>query len=183
MKKAWRFLGILLVVVFVPGCADNPQTITHDMIVFWNEVCDNMLKATDEETAKKLLEVQFKVLEKKHETIRLRAEKKFTNFDKDDAMDVENALMDFKVEIEAVEQRLKNTKERVLAIIAQMPNPDSCINLKKIANWADSGKKVFNVQDYGKYMPNLRTKDVKPKQLGKGLVPARPNFEFKKQAP
>ena len=47
----------------------NSQLAHSRLFVFWNEVCDNMLRATDEETAKGLLKVQFKILEKKQEKL------------------------------------------------------------------------------------------------------------------
>ncbi len=184
MKSTGRLFGGLLLMTAIAGCADGPQPIVHDLVVFWNEVCDNTLKATDEETAKKLLEVEFKLLDAKCDALKARCQKVITNYDKDDAIGLENALMDYKIEIEAVEKRLLNARERIEKIRAAAPSPDDTPNLKKIMTWPDT-RKTFHQYDYGKYMPNLRVRkdqeaNIIPKQLARGLVPARPNIELKK---
>ena len=181
MNTLGRFLAVGFLLAAISGCADTSQLLVHDLVVLWNEVCDNMLKATDEETAKKLLEVQFKVLEKKYDSVKARCEKKFMNFEKDDAIDLEDTLMDFRIEIEAVEKRLQNAKERVEKIIAAAPDPDKTVNLKKIASWVDT-KARFNTINYGSFTPNVQVADFKeitPKQVGFKLMPAQAKFQEK----
>src|SRR3954470_970804 len=118
MRQRWRLAAVLQITAAIAGCADGPPALVHDLVVFWNEVCDNMLKATDEESAKKLLEVQFKLLDAKFESLKARTEKLFINgYDKQEALALEDSLMDYRRECEAVAIRLDKSKERVEKIM------------------------------------------------------------------
>src|SRR5262245_34335904 len=125
MRKAWRCCLIGLLLTAVPGCGDSPQILVHDMLVFWNEVCDNILRANDNATAKELVDVQFKILEKKHEKIKDRFEKRFRDLDKATAKELDNALLDYYYEIRDTNARVTNTLKRLDAVIQANRDKDT----------------------------------------------------------
>jgi hypothetical protein len=174
MKRALRFLAVFLVLVGAAGCGENHHLLTHDLVVFWNEVCDNMLRATDDESAKDLLKVQFKLLEKRQDTLRKRAENRAKEIDKADATDLEDALVDYYYEILATEKRLAKCQDILNGIIAATPSHQ---HLEQVRDWPTS-KREFDKIYIGKYQP---TEKDQPKQFGTGLVLKRPNFDFSKK--
>ena len=119
MKLTCRCLALFVLLTAIPGCGDSPDTIVHDILVFWNEVCDNMLRATDEPTAKDLLAVQFKQLEEKHKSFEPRI-KKITDNMKTflEAKELDNALVDHYYEMKATDQRIRNTQKLLDKLIA-----------------------------------------------------------------
>jgi len=179
MKKARCFLPILLVLVGVSGCGDAPNVLVHDLLVFWNEVCDNMLRATNEETAKELLKVQFKLLDKKYEVLKDRVTKRLKDLTKDEAKELENALLDYYYEIKATEERLENRQKGLQALISGTTDHAS---LTKILNWPES-KRDFNKISLDKYMPTRADQldPNRPTQFGNGLVMARPQLKPRQQ--
>jgi hypothetical protein len=173
MKKARGFLAALLVLVGVSGCGENSHLLVHDLLVFWNEVCDNMLRATDEETAKGLLKVQFKILKKKQEKLYDRATNCLRDVGKEEAKDLETGLLDYYDEIVATEERLKNCVKNLNKIIESSSEHDS---LAKIRDWPKD-MKTFSGLTLGRYTPTSNLQDpARPKQFGVGLVPMYPQL-------
>jgi hypothetical protein len=174
MKKAWRYLAVFSILAGLSGCADGPHLVVHDLVVFWNEVCDNMLKATNEDIAKDLVKVEFMLLDKKFEKIKERVERISREFGKAEANDLEDAFLDYCDEIEATEKRLTNCQARLKAIIDASSSHD---NLAKILDWP-AKRKAFHTIALGDYMPVKDLKDpLRPKQFGNGMFPARPQFK------
>jgi hypothetical protein len=171
MKFACRCLVVFGILTNIPGCSDNAGVITHDMLVFWNEVCDNMLRATDEDSAKEVLDVHFKILEEKHKKFDDRIKKLTDNMDKLDAKDLDNALIDYYYEMKATSQRITNTQKILDGIMRNTKGPTT--NLKAVRDWPDAKKKFGTVQ-LGKFNPDETNK------FGGGLVLPRPQFTKKK---
>ena len=171
MKKAGRLVALFLALTGVAGCGESPQLLTHDLLVFWNEVCDNMVRATNEEKAADLLKVQFKILSKKHENLKERFDKRLKDLRKPDAAELEDALIDYYDEIMATETRLKNCQLRLQKIIDATPNHDE---LAKVRDWPNS-KKIFNQVPLLEFTPRKGDANY-PKQFGTGLVPLRPQL-------
>jgi hypothetical protein len=185
MKKARGFLATLLVLVGVSGCGENSHVLVHDLLVFWNEVCDNLLRATDDEKAKDMLAVQFKVLKKKHEKLYERTTNCFKDVGREEAKDLEATLLDYHEEIVATDERLKNCVARLKKTIDSTSEND---HLTKILEWLKD-KKTFGGVGLGKYTPTTDSQDpAAPKQFGVGLLPKYPQFtqsqpKLKKQQP
>jgi len=148
----------------------------HDLLVFWNEVCDNMLRATDDDTAKELLKVQFKLLEKKHEQYCERIQKRLQLVDSKEAKGIDEALVDYYFEILATEKRLANCQDRLDTMIKNAP--DHHEYLKKIKDWPESKKRVILEMErqLGDYKPD-KDDAFCPKQFGNGIVLSRPQFK------
>jgi hypothetical protein len=175
MKKAGRLAALFLVLSGVAGCGESPQVLTHDLVVFWNEVCDNMVRATSEEKAGELLKVQFKLLGKKQETLKERFEKRLKDLKKDDAKELDEALLDYYDEIVATEKRLKNCQSYLQKIIDATP---SHAELVKVRDWPNS-KKVFNQVPLLDFEPRKGDPNCpKDDHFFTGMVPKRPQFTF-----
>jgi hypothetical protein len=175
MKKTGRLVMFFLVITGVAGCGESPSLLIHDLLVFWNEVCDNMVRATNEETAAELLKVQFKLLSKKQERLKERLDNRFRDVKKPDATELEEGLLDYYDEIVATETRLKNCQMRLQKIIDVTPNHDE---LTKVKDWPNS-RKTFSLVPLQDYTPRKEDPTC-PKQFGTGLVPMRPQFTFAK---
>jgi hypothetical protein len=130
-----------------------------------------MIRATDEETAKDLVKVQFKLLSKKYDKLHDRIEKAAREIDKANARELENALLDYYYEIDATNKRLENCVKRLDNLIQADP---SHVNLTAIRKFAD--KADFDKISLGDWMPNKGYKAApgEPHQFSHGLVPARP---------
>ena len=134
------------------------------MLVFWNEVCDNMLRVKDEKTATALYTVQFKVLGKKQEDIKKRAEEKLKEMKTSvEAKELDAALIDSYDEILAIQKRLKECTER-LEQVKKNAEGDTT-HIKAIQIWYKD-KMEFGINP-GQFKAH-------PKWDMKGLVPKRP---------
>jgi hypothetical protein len=130
-----------------------------------------MIRATDEETAKGLVKVQFKLLGKKYEKLHDRIEKAAREIDKANARQLEDALLDYYYEIEATSKRLENCVKRLDDIIKANPSHDNLTVIRKFADKAD-----FDKISLGDWMPKKGYKAApgEPHEFSHGLVPARP---------
>jgi hypothetical protein len=168
-----RTVVVLFLLAAVAGCGDSPQVMVHDVLVFWNETCDNMLKATDEERAKELLKVQFKMLDKRYFKIKERMDKFGQAMKKEDAKELESVLLDYYHETVATNERLMNCQKRLEQVIANSPEHDA---LSQILKWSES-KKDFDKTALGDFQPTKGAPALsEAKKKGQGLVPPWPQF-------
>jgi uncharacterized protein YabN with tetrapyrrole methylase and pyrophosphatase domain len=176
MKKAGRLAALFLLLTGVSGCGESTHLLMHDLLVFWNEVCDNMVRATNEETAADLLKVQFKLLGKKQENLQERVTKRFMDFKKAEAIELEEALLDYCDEIKATEKRLESCQKRLQNIIDVTP---SHAELAKVRDWPNN-RKVFDKVSLMDFTPRKDDANYPKPIIKTGLVPPRPQFTFAK---
>jgi hypothetical protein len=150
MMKAGRLVALFLALTGVTGCGESPHLLTHDLLVFWNE---------------------FKLLGKKHENLKERFDKSLKDMKRPEAIELEDALIDYYDEIVATETRLKNCQLRLQKIIDVTPNHDE---LAKVRDWPNS-KKIFHQVPLLDFTPRKGDANY-PKQFGTGLVPMRPQL-------
>jgi hypothetical protein len=124
MRKALTSVAAFVLLTNVAGCGDTPEVLVHDLLVFWNEIADNQLRATDNDTAKQLMETNFKALKARHSSIKERMEKRFLTLEKDKELkkDLQFALCDYYEEARATAQRLHSVRKRMDVIIAAISN-------------------------------------------------------------
>jgi hypothetical protein len=126
MRKALTSVAAFVLLTSVAGCGDTPEVLVHDLLVFWNEVADNQLRATNNDTAKELLETNFKALKARHGSIKERMEKKFNTLKKDKDMqkDLKYALLDYYDECVGTAKRLHSIRKRMDVMIAAISRED-----------------------------------------------------------
>jgi hypothetical protein len=171
-KKAGRLAAFFLLLTGVSGCGESQHLLMHDLLVFWNEVCDNMVRATNEETAADLLKVQFNLLGKKHENLQTRLTNYFKDFKKPEAIELENALLDYCDEIKATEKRLENCQMHLQKIIDVTPSHNE---LLKVRDWPNS-RKIFDKVSMMEFAPVKGDANCPKPIIKTGLVPQRPQF-------
>jgi hypothetical protein len=178
MSKLGKTVALLLILSGLSGCGESSHAILHDLLVFWNEVCDNMVRATDEAAAKQIFDTQFKVLSRRYEKeMKPRCEQWYKDINKEKAQDIENAMLDYWDELFATFKRMNACEERLKEIIAKT---DDHVYLEKIMNWSDT-KKNFNKTQMGDYDSNKKEIANPVKQADNGLVPPRPQLDQTKK--
>jgi len=166
-----------LCLVCATGCGDTPEVLIHDCLVFFNEVCDYQLRAVDEESAKRLNEVEFKVLKVKNEALKERIKMRFANIDKEQKKDYNDAWLDYYDEKVATGYRVNRSVNRLDAIIRNTSGPKE--ELTKVRDFPKSMliDGAGTAGDSNAMFGRLIT--TQSANMGDGLVPNR--FEFKKK--
>jgi hypothetical protein len=124
MKYGMRILAIALLTA-VAGCSDSPDMIYHDMVAFYNEILDTMLRTNDEETAKDVMAIQAKLYKSKFERLKDRREKRSSDLNQLEYLEWEEAYLDYYDEITATMERSKHAAERLQALIRGIKEKDS----------------------------------------------------------
>jgi hypothetical protein len=162
MRKVSTSFAVFVLLTQVVGCADTPEVLVHDWLVFWNEVGDYQLQAINEATAGELLEKdtgKYKMLKARFDAIKERQDKKvLRDMDKDKEMqlNLRNAELDYYEETVATAKRLHSVHKRmndiILAILKEdqdrrekeapekgrpAPNWSLVGNLIKVRNWTN----------------------------------------------
>jgi hypothetical protein len=174
MPRRLRLAAVLVLLLGASGCGDNPSVIIHDCLVFWNEVCDYMLLANDDETAKTMLEVEFKCLKLKHDNLKERIDKRLkNNVDDDQKREYNGAFLDYYDEKVATGQRLYHARQRIDGVIAGIKEKDasaSTDNLAKLRDWPKS----YLFASEASSNPSFTGKEAGPRgypRWGDGLIP------------
>jgi hypothetical protein len=174
MRRTGKILTFALVAIAAAGCSDGPLPITHDSLAFWNEVCDNMALVTDEDSAKRIKELQFdKLLEEKSKALAARYDKRMRELDRIEKAELDDILLDYYYEIVATKKRIENSKKRLAAMQGG------------VANYA--GAIITHVDAWQKMMENWGSQiggpaaDKGPVQFSKGVAPLRQSLTAAKK--
>ncbi len=173
MSRRFRFAAAALLLLTASGCGDNAAVLIHDCLVFWNEVCDYMLLANDDESAKRLLDAEFKCLKLKHENIKDRLEKRLKNPDQEVKDEYNGAWLDYYDEKVATGKRLYNSLERLDSVMQELRKKDNSAStefLTKLHDWP----KTYLFAGSADGNPSWTGKDGGPgtfPRWGDGLVP------------
>ena len=166
MFRALRVLLAGIALGGLSGCGDNPAGLLHEMLVFWNEVCDNTLRVTDDKSAQDLMLNQLKILDKQHVDIKERANKALGTYKENAQFEsLNNALLDSYYEIEATLKRVKKCRERLINLSKASGQNTSIFAVLK---WIEE-RKDFNNISLGSFSPNPQDPKA-PKQIGEGLI-------------
>jgi hypothetical protein len=162
MKKISTLFAVFVLLTQVVGCADTPEVLVHDLLVFWNELGDYQLLAYNEAAAKEMFDKdndKAKMFKERYDTIKERMDKKVLvqlEKDKDVQLNLKNAVLDYYDEAAGTAKRLHGIHKRMNAIIWAILNEDMAErerrepekgkpspnwklveNLVKVRNWVD----------------------------------------------
>jgi hypothetical protein len=157
---------LALVLTSVAGCSDSFDQIFHDILAFYNEVADVMLRTDDEETAKEVMAIQNKLYKAKWDRIKDRLAKRVDQMDKEQREDMANAFLDYYDEMKATADRLTHATARLKAVIAAINEKDSSASTASLKSLADLPNS-FKIQG--------------PAGSSQGLVPGPPPPPAKKK--
>lgn len=136
MQRVLVRLTTLLLLLGAAGCGDTPDVLCHDLLVFYNEVCDNQVLIYDEQSATEFMTGgKYKVLKDRWEAIKNRVKDRLPANDlqkdkelRDNLIDAE---LDYYDEAVATHKRMHSCYKRLDGICESISQENQKKNLIK----------------------------------------------------
>jgi hypothetical protein len=177
MRQPLTLAAVFLLLGSLTGCGDTPEVLIHDLLVFYNEVCDNQLRCTDEESAKEFIEGgRHKMLKERFDSIKERIKNRTQGIEKDKEMqlDLKNALLDYYDETVATHKRMQNAWKRLNVVCDGISNEDNKKNLIKVRDMIANGFLLTGSGGGGKGTDITGGVEPAGGKWGTGLLPELP---------